>query len=74
MYGEDGLPADGAGVVFRHPAVDAVDVELVGARQTAQPVALGVLVDADAAGPAQLALPAGLALRSSAQIVDLLFG
>lgn len=28
---EDGLPADGAGVVFREPAVNAVDVEFVGA-------------------------------------------
>lgn len=56
MYSEDGLPANGAGVIFRQPAVDAVDVELVGAGQAPQLVALGVFVDADAAGAAQLAL------------------
>ena len=74
VYGEYRLPADGAGVVLRQPAVDAVDVELVGTGQTSQLVALGVLVDADAAGSAQLALQAGLAVRASGQIVDLLFG
>lgn len=61
---EDGLPADGTGVVFREPPVDAVDVEFVGAGQASQLVALGVLVDADAAGAAQLPFQAGLAIRT----------
>lgn len=74
MAGENGLPADGAGIVLREPAVDAVDVELVGAGQAAQLVALGVLVDADAAGASGLGLQAGLAVGTRAQVVDLLFG
>lgn len=74
MQCEYGLPADGAGVVFREPAVDAVDVELVGTGQAAQLVALGVLVDADAARAAHLPLQAGLTVGACRQIVDLLFG
>lgn len=49
MHCEYGLPADGAGVVFREPAVDAVDVKFMGAGQAAQLVALGVLIDAHTA-------------------------
>lgn len=59
---EDGLPADGAGVVLREPAVDAVDVELVGAGQATQLVPLGIVVDTDAAGAPRLPLQAGLAI------------
>lgn len=73
MRRKDGLPADGAGVIFREPAVNAVDVELVGAGQAAQLVALGVIVDAHAAGAAHLALETGLTIRAGGQVVDLLF-
>lgn len=58
------LPADGTGVVFREPAVDAVDVELVGAGQPPELVALGVFIDADAAGAPHLSLQAGLTVRA----------
>lgn len=74
VHCEYGLPTNGAGVVFREPTVDAVDVELVGAGQAAQLVALGVLVDADAACSAQLPLQTGLTVSTCGQIVNLLFG
>lgn len=57
-----GLPTDWAGVVFREPAVNTVDVEFMRAGQTTQLVALSVLIDADAACPAYLALEAGLTI------------
>lgn len=65
VHCEYGLPADGAGVVFREPAVDAVDVEFVGAGQATQLVALGVLIDADAARTTHLPLQAGLTVGTS---------
>lgn len=74
MHCENGLPTDGAGVVFGEPAIDAVDVEFVGARQATQLVALGVLVDADAACAAHLPLQAGLTVGTCGQIVNLFFG
>lgn len=74
MHREDGLPANGAGVVFREPAVNAVDVELVGAGQAAQLIPLGILINADAAGAPRLSLQASLAVGARGQIIDLLFG
>lgn len=62
MHCEYGLPADGAGVVFREPAVDAVDVKLMGAGQAPQLVALGILIDANAARTTHLPLQAGLTI------------
>ncbi|KAG9351381.1 hypothetical protein JZ751_022630 [Albula glossodonta] len=43
-------------------------------RQAPQLIALGVLIDADAAGSAQLAFEAGLTVGACGQIIDLLFG
>lgn len=54
--GQDCPAADGAGGVLRQPAVDAVHVVLVRARQLAELVALRVLGDAHAAGFQSVAL------------------
>lgn len=51
-----------------------MDVELVGAGQAAQLVALSILVDANAASAAQLALQVDLTVSACDQIVDLFFG
>lgn len=62
MHCKYGLPADGTGVVFREPAVNAVNVEFMGAGQPAQLVALGILIDANTACAAYLSLQTGLAV------------